>query len=189
MTNNLLEGSLVKLTAQDSEVMAKNFARWNQDTEWLRLLDTEPPRMPSEKKWKEWLEKDLERDNHDAHFFAICTLESQTVIGFIGLFDLFQHHGDTLVAIALGERDYWGKGYGTDAMRIMLRYAFNELNLRRVGLIVFEYNPRAIRSYEKAGFVPEGRVREVILRDGKRWDFMYMGILREEWMANGVMTS
>ncbi len=93
------------------------------------------------------------------------------------------------MAIALGERKFWGNGYGTDAMRVMLRYAFNELNLSRVGLIVFEYNPRAIRSYEKVGFIPEGRVRGAMLRDGKRWDFLYMGILREEWLAKGIMTS
>ena len=87
------------------------------------------------------------------------------------------------MAIALGERSYWGKGFGTDAMQIMLRYAFCELNLRSVGLIVFEYNPRAIRSYEKIGFVHEGRIRGAILREGKRWDFLYMGLLREEWSA------
>lgn len=74
-------------------------------------------------------------------------------------------------------------------MHVMSRYAFNELNLRRVGLIVFEYNPRALRSYEKVGFKPEGRVREVMLRDGKCWDFLYMGLLREEWLERGIMTS
>jgi RimJ/RimL family protein N-acetyltransferase len=188
MNNDLLRGGLVRLTAENPEVMAANFARWNQDTGWLRFLDTQPPMMLSEKKWKEWLEKDIERASLDNFFFAIRTLEDDTLIGFIGLFELFQHHGDTLVAIALGERQYWGKGFGTDAMRIMLRYAFSELNLRRVGLIVFDYNPRAIRSYEKAGFVHEGRIREVIHRDGKRYDFLYMAILRDDWLANGIMT-
>jgi RimJ/RimL family protein N-acetyltransferase len=177
------------LTAENPEVMASNFSRWNQDTGWVRFLDTEPSRLLSAKKWKEWLEKDLDKGTPDEVFFAIRRLEGDQLIGFIGLFDLYLQHGDTLVAIALGEREYWGKGYGTDAMRIMLRYAFNELNLRRVGLIVFEYNPRAIRSYEKVGFIPEGRVREVMQRDGKRWDFLYMGILREEWLSKESMTS
>jgi hypothetical protein len=87
--------------------------------------------------------------NSNELYFHNRTLEDDVLIGFIGLFDLYKHHGDTLVAIALGESKYWDKGCGTDAMRVMLRYSFNELNLRRVGLIVFEYNPRAIRSYEK----------------------------------------
>jgi RimJ/RimL family protein N-acetyltransferase len=66
-------------------------------------------------------------------------------------------------------------------MRVMLRYAFRELNLHRVTLTVFEYNPRAIRSYEKAGFVVEGRLRNWLNREGRRWDMIHMGILREEW--------
>jgi len=188
MKNDLLAGELVHLTTENPEVMAEGFSRWSQDTEWLRLLDTDPPRLLSAKKWKEWLEKDLEKDATNGLFFAIHTIDGDSLIGFIGLFDLYQRHGDTLVAIALGERKFWGKGYGTDAMRVMLRYAFNELNLRRVGLIVFEYNPRAIRSYEKVGFIPEGRVHGAMLRDGKRWDYLYMGILRDEWLAKGIMT-
>ena len=175
--NDMLRGELVYLAPDNPEVRAANFYRWNQDTEWHRFLDTDPPRMPSEKKVKEWLDKDLERNDQNELFLSIHPLGSEQMVGFIGLFDLFMHHGDTLVVIALGERDYWGKGYGTDAMRIMLRYAFNELNLRRVGLIVFEYNPRGIRSYEKAGFVLEGRIRGPILREGKRFDFLYMGVL------------
>ncbi len=181
--NELLHGQLVHLSAENPDIMARYFSLWYQDTGWVRFLDTDPSRLFSEKKWKEWLEKDLDKETTNEVFFAIRTLESDKLIGFIGLFELFKHHGDTLVAIALGEREYWGKGYGTDAMRIMLQYAFYELNLRRVGLIVFEYNPRAIRSYEKVGFIPEGFVRRVMQRDGKRWDFQYMGILREEWLA------
>ncbi len=189
MSNDLLNGELVHLTAEDPVVMAGAFSRWNQDTEWLRLLDTDAPKLLSEKKWREWLEKDLERGTPEGIFFTIRTMVENELIGFVGLFDIFSCQGDALVAIALGERQYWGRGFGTDAMRVMLRYAFNELNLRRVGLIVFDYNPRAMRSYEKAGFIPEGRIRGAILREGRRWDWLYMGLMREEWLANGIMTS
>jgi RimJ/RimL family protein N-acetyltransferase len=182
--NDLLHGELVRLTAENPEVMAVRLFRWNQDTEWFRFLDTDPPRLFSEKKVKEFQEKELEKDHPHELFFNIRTLKDDTLIGFVGLFDLLMHHGDSFVAIALGERKFWGNGYGTDAMQVMLRYSFNELNLRRVGLIVFEYNPRAIRSYEKVGFIPEGRIRGAILREGRRWDWLYMGLLREEWMAN-----
>ncbi len=187
--NDLLRGETVRLSAEDPDLMAGCFWRWNQDSEWERLLDSDPSRLLSEKKWKEWLNKDLEKGGPDDVFFAIRTLEGDTLIGFVALFNLFMQHGDTLVAIALGEREYWGCGYGTDAMRVMLRYAFKELNLRRVGLIVFEYNARAIRSYEKAGFTREGRVRGAMQRDGRRWDFLYMGILKEEWLAKKILTS
>ncbi len=77
----------------------------------------------------------------------------------------------------------WGKGYGTDAMRVILRYGFTELNLKRITLGVFGYNARAIRSYEKAGFTVEGRMRKALYRDGSRADIVFMGILRDEWQA------
>jgi RimJ/RimL family protein N-acetyltransferase len=81
----------------------------------------------------------------------------------------------------VGEREYWGRGYGTEAMRLVLQFAFQELNLHRVSLGVFAYNERAIRSYEKAGFRIEGRLRQGIHRVNQRWDEVVMGILRSEW--------
>jgi RimJ/RimL family protein N-acetyltransferase len=70
---------------------------------------------------------------------------------------------------------------------VLLRFAFTEVNLRRVTLSVFEYNPRAIRSYEKAGFRHEGRLRKVLNKEGKRWDILLMGILREDWLERNSM--
>jgi RimJ/RimL family protein N-acetyltransferase len=67
-------------------------------------------------------------------------------------------------------------------MKISLRYAFLELGVQRVSLGLHEYNPRALRSYEKAGFQLEGRTRKDVLREGKRTDTLWMGILREEWL-------
>lgn len=181
MKTNIFTGKQTQLTAEDPETMAKAFSRWNLDSEYLRLLDSDPPRLWSEKKYKDWFEKDLEKDNPNDFFFMIRHLEGDEPIGFTGLFDLCWNHGDALVAIALGDRNYWGQGFGSDAMNTLLRYSFQELNLRRITLIVFEYNPRAIRSYEKCGFVMEGRVREAMQREGRRWDWYFMGILREEW--------
>lgn len=177
---DLFTGKLVRLTVEDPEVLAKSFSQWARDTEFARLLDSSPPYTFSEKKWKEWWEKDLEKTEDYA--FSIRTLDGSQLLGFVALFATYWQHGDTMVSIALGERDYWGKGYGSEAMNLMLRYIFTELNLRRVSLIVFEYNPRAIRSYEKAGFVLEGRVRGAMLREGRRWDFLWMGVIREEWL-------
>ena len=183
MDSNLFEGKLVHLTAEEPEVMAKAHAGWAADSEYLRLLDTSAACQFSLKKWKEWLEKDLEKDPPPFYGFGIRTLEDDRLVGFIGLDGHFFPHGEAFVGIGIGERKDWGRGYGTDAMRVMLRYAFMEMNLRRVSLNVFEYNPRGIRSYEKAGFRHEGRQRQYLNRDGRRWDIVYMGILREEWMA------
>ncbi len=63
----------------------------------------------------------------------------------------------------------------------MLNYAFTELNLTRVTLFMFEYNLRALRSYEKAGFKLEGRIRGAMQRDGQRYNWLVMGVLKDEW--------
>lgn len=183
MRDKLLHGQKVCLTAENPAVMAAAFARWELDTKFFRLFDTEPLRLSSEKKIKEGLEQNLDKDEPGNISFAIQAIEDSKMIGFIGLFALSWKDRDALVAIGIGERTYWGKGYGTEAMDLLLEYAFLELNLRRIGLIVFEYNTRAIRSYEKCGFIPEGRIRGAIMRDGQRWDWLVMGLLREEWEA------
>jgi len=180
MNENLLRGSLVRLTREEPEVLARLESQWSSDSEYSRLLDWDPARRFSIKTTQKWIEKQYEND--DSYSFAIRILADDRVIGGIGLDGIRWTHGDTFVGIGIGDRDLWGKGYGTDAMKIILRYAFTELNLRRVTLDVFEYNQRGVKSYEKAGFVYEGRERGQILREGRRWDVLYMGILREDWI-------
>lgn len=113
--------------------------------------------------------------------FSIRTLDADKLIGFIALDGINWTDRDSYVAIGIGEPDFWGRGCGTDAMRLMLRYAFTELNLHRISLNVYAYNQRAVRSYEKCGFQHEGCIREFVLRDGHRSDMLHMGILRTEW--------
>jgi RimJ/RimL family protein N-acetyltransferase len=179
--NDLFRGELVRLSAEDPETIVEYMSKWNRDSEYWRLAMDEPALWWSRRENKEYIEKELMDDDQSQCYFMIRTLEDDRVIGDIGLDGILWNHGDAWVGIGIGEKEYWGKGYGTDAMRVILRYAFTELNLHRVSLTVFEYNPRAIRSYEKAGFVPEGREREAVFRSGKHWDMIFMSILREEW--------
>lgn len=181
MKKDIFTGKLVRLSVEDPQVMAEALSRWARDTEYLRLVASDLAQPFSIKATREWWEKELEKTPQDIIFYMILTLEGDRMIGMIGLDDIQLSQGDAFVGISLGERLDWGKGYGTDAMRVLLGYAFNELNLHRVSLDVFEYNPRAIRSYEKAGFTVEGRCRQYLHREGRRWDLIFMGILREEW--------
>ena len=186
MNTPLFQGKLVRLLAPDPQRDATLFASWSRDDEYLRLLDSDPARLWSADKFKEWIEKDLEKEGFDECFFMIETLPSPEgqagrIVGVVGLEGIRWTHGDAWVGIGIGERESWNNGYGTDAMRLIQCYAFSELNLHRLSLTVFEYNPRAIRSYEKAGFVKEGRARNYLHRDGRRWDLIFMGFLREEW--------
>ncbi len=187
MYSDILRGELVRLTAEDPEVLAEAFTRWGGDSEYLRMLDSEPANRFSARKLTEWIRKDQESLSSQRYApyyqFGIRTLDGDKLVGMVDLDGDAYPHGDIFVGIGVGERDFWGRGYGTDAMKVILRYAFQELNLRRVSLNTFEYNPRAIRSYEKAGFVYEGKARSFLLREGVRWDLIFMGILREEWLA------
>lgn len=183
---DLFRGNLVRLAADDPEVKGEAFSRWGRNLEFQRMLDTEPPTLWSAKKIKEWIEKELEKEIPDEYFFTIHLLNPDQLIGFVDLRDVHWNQRDAWVGIGIGEPRYWNNGYGTDAMRLALRYAFMELSLERVSLSVFATNQRAIRSYEKAGFRPEGIKRQVIHRDGMIEDVLYMGILRQEWlMQNG----
>lgn len=181
MNNDFFRGTLARLSAENPETYAEHFSRWWHDSEYGRLLDLAPGMLFSPKRVKEWLEKELEKDPPEMWLFGIRALEDDKLIGFVDLSGATPH-GDTFVGIGIGEREYWGKGYGTEAMKLVLRFAFAELGLRRVSLNVFDYNPRGVKSYEKSGFCMEGRVREMILRDGQRSDVFFMGVLREDWL-------
>lgn len=180
--NDILKGSLVQLSAVDPEELSRVFAVWQRDSEYMRLLDSNATRLGSRKDSQKSLEKELEEQQLNQHWFTIRTLAEDKLIGDIGLYVVNWSGRDAFVGLGIGERDFWSRGYGTDAMNLILRYAFMEVNLTRVTLTVFEYNPRAIRSYEKAGFQHEGRLRKLLHRDGKRFDELFMGILRDEWM-------
>ncbi len=179
MNDAVFTGELVRLEAAEPEVAGELLSRWGRDSEYMRLLDSDPLRRRTPKQVSGWLEK-----NTGTFFmWIIRSREDDRPLGEIDLngFDWTARHA--WVGVGIGERDYWGKGYGTDAMRILIRYAFRELNLNRINLTVFAYNPRAIKSYEKLGFKEEGRERQWLHRDGRRWDMLYMGLLRREWEA------
>jgi len=185
--NNIYTGGLVRLSAMDAEESSKAFARWDRDSEFRRLLVSGAADLISQKALQKMVEKDLEEQSNKHHSFSVRKLDDDRLLGIV---DLFVHNltgRDAFIGLGIGEREFWGKGYGTDMLGLILQYAFNEINLKRVSLGVFEYNPRAIRTYEKAGFRHEGRERKSLNKEGKRWDMLFMGILREEWMEqNGI---
>jgi RimJ/RimL family protein N-acetyltransferase len=180
--NDLFKGDLVRLSAFDTAELGKAYASWLRDSELQRLFDGGAARLNSAKAITDFFEKMTKEVSPANHYFGIRKLDDNRLLGDIGL-DVINDWSsrDSFVGLGIADRNDWGKGYGTDAMKIILRFAFTELNLRRVTLTVFEYNPRAIRSYEKVGFQHEGRMRGALLRDGKRWDLLYMSILAEDW--------
>jgi RimJ/RimL family protein N-acetyltransferase len=183
MDQDILRGELVRLTAVDPKEMAEESVRWGRDSEYLRLGMIEAVNQYSTRTISNWIEKSQEGDLPKRYEFAIRTLERDRLVGTCGLGGDIFPSGEAFLVVGIGERERWSKGYGTDAVMAILRYAFLELNYRRVSLSVSSYNPRAIRSYEKAGFAHEGRMRNFFLRDGAHWDIVFMGILQEEWLT------
>lgn len=178
-STNFLCGKKVRLIPMDSERDAPKFALWHRNSEYARLLDSDPAMQFSSTTTKKWIEENELSPNNAA--FVMQSLADGQILGEIGLGGFAGRFTNAFVGLGIGDPENWGKGYGSDAMRVILKYAFEILNLHRVSLNVFEYNPRAIRSYEKCGFKYEGKMREFLEREGKRWDLIFMGITREEW--------
>jgi RimJ/RimL family protein N-acetyltransferase len=176
---DILTGNLIRLAAVNPDTDADIIARWSRDSQFWRLAQTAPahPDLPRKRK------QHIEDRGLDFKGFAIRTLAADQLIGLIGLYTIFELHREAFLGIQIGERNYWGKGYGTDALQALLRYGFEELNLWRISLSFLEGNDRAMRSYEKCGFRLEGRERHAWSYDGRRWDEIYMGLLRDEWRA------
>jgi RimJ/RimL family protein N-acetyltransferase len=179
MTDELFQGKLVELVPMDLDKDLALWEKWERDSDYQRLLNMNPASQYSASMTKEYIENNPD----EGAFFSIQTLEDHKTIGFVdlGSYDWMARNG--WVGIAIGEADFRGKGYGTDAMNVLLKFAFRGLNLHRVNLGVFEFNKRAIRCYEKCGFKYEGTNRESIYKEDKRWDVFNMGVLRSEWEA------
>ncbi len=150
--------------------------RWFNDPEVRQYLSMYMPLSVDEE--ERWFERQLERQ--DARVFAIETVEG-VHIGNIGLHDLDWKNRNAELGVVIGEKAYWGLGYGSDAIRTLLRFAFDEMNLHRVHLRVFDFNERAIRCYRRCGFREEGRLRQGLYRGGAYHDVLLMGILQEEF--------
>lgn len=174
---NLFEGKLVRLAAPRPEDVA-TMALWMEDSDYLRNVDTEYAVPATEKQ----MESESEPGSKEV-YFRLRELEGDELIGFAAIHSIEWNNRAGMLAIGIGEAQNRGRGYGSDALKILLRYAFHELNLHRVGLDVIEYNAGGIRAYEKGGFRHEGRAREAVWRDGRLYDRISMGILRREWEA------
>jgi RimJ/RimL family protein N-acetyltransferase len=152
--------------------------RWYRDPEIARLTRYQTRPMTTAEIERFFKQRLL---SADALAYFILEKASARLVGFTTFSALDIDNGSVLFHITLGERDAWGRGLGTEATGLMLEHAFERLGLHRVGLSVFSYNERAIRAYEKAGFVIEGRLRDAIVRDGRYFDEIQMGALAREW--------
>jgi RimJ/RimL family protein N-acetyltransferase len=120
------------------------------------------------------------RDEHGIGVMIVAR-ESDRPVGATGLHAIDARHRTARFGILIGEKDCWGRGYGTEATRLMVDLAFATLNLNRVALEVVASHDRACRCYERVGFRREGLLRQGYFGEGRYWDLIVMGLLREEW--------
>ena len=174
-----LAGGKVRLVPERLE-HAEHFARWNADPEvrhWLHRSEDPPElltRAALEAKMREvWL------DPSEVRF----VIEADGApIGGVGLLGIHRA-GRAELSIVIGEKPYWSRGYGADAIRTLLRHGFGDLGLRRITLIADADNLRGIACYRRCGFAHEGLLRAHRLRYGRPLDMVAMGVLREEFAA------
>jgi len=148
---------------------------WVNDPEIRYLTGTIYP--ISEIEHEKWIENKINEKTDK--MFAIDDLKNKKFIGLIGSKNTDFVNRNTELYIYIGDKEYWGKGYGTDAIATFVKFCFDELNLHRVYLYVFAYNERAIRAYEKVGFVTEGILKESVYKNGKYHDKLLMAIVKK----------
>ena len=171
----MLEGTIVNLRAPEIDDLDRN-TRWINDREVTRYLSAryEMSHLAEEGWLRDLVSKPMA---YDRVFYAIETKEGQH-IGNINLFKAQPEEQKCELGIMIGEKTRWSKGYGTDALRTLVRFAFDEMNMQRVELTVYHFNERGQAAYRKAGFVEEGRRRDAIYTEGAYHDLVVMSVLK-----------
>jgi len=172
-----LTGKLVVLRPLHKETDLESYWRWINDSSITRYLTTYLPMTYQQE--EEWFDKLGSRQNDIS--FAIDTVKERKLIGAMRLFDINWKNRTATTGAFIGDKDYWGKGYGTDAKLILLEYAFNTLNLRKINSSVMVYNERSLRYCLRCGYKEEGRLISQVYRFGKYWDEILLAVFKEDW--------
>lgn len=162
---------LSPISLEDAEV----YSSWLNDLETTRFL-LNSSQMITVQAEREFLVSLSKEQN-----YAIIERSSDTLLGNCGLMDVDRVHRSAEVGIFIGEKSKWGQGYGTEALSLLCDFAFNILNLRSLSLRTYEYNTRAMASYEKVGFKKAGRLRKAHFYGGEYHDIVLMDLLVEDF--------
>jgi RimJ/RimL family protein N-acetyltransferase len=182
----MIEGTLVNLRSPEQADLARDHA-WMNDGEVTRYLNRRYPiSLAAEDVWL--TAQAQAQQSYENLAFAIDTKDG-VHIGNISFHEVRPEDRKARLGIMIGDKGYWSKGYGADAIVTLLRFAFGEMNLHRVDLTVDAENARAIACYRKCGFVEEARLREERYRDGSYRDQLIMGILRGEFEAKHALAT
>lgn len=178
-------GDRVEFTPLQMENIHTHF-RWNNDPE-LNRLDSE---VPYEKEafgaFKDRFEHMCDDPSSSHRTFEIHALDEEALIGVAYATHISLHSRHAKVGITIGDREYWGRGYGRASFRLLLAYCFDQLELHRVSAETFEYHTAWRDLVEGMGFQKEGTAREYLRREGRYWDKDLYALLEPEYRARTV---
>ncbi len=177
MNRNIWQGDLVRLRAVEPEDW-EHLHRWNDDSFSTRLgWRIQPP--ASAESSREWARNESKRPDDDNYRLAISSLEG-SLVGSLNVHSADRRNGTFEYGIALG-LEYQGRGYGSDAIKVLLRYFFEELGYQKCNAVVFAFNGPSQRMHEALGFQREGLLRRNVFTNGEHHDVAWYGITREEF--------
>ncbi|MET8613615.1 GNAT family N-acetyltransferase [Streptomyces misionensis] len=178
----MFEGKLVRLRALRSEDAAHH-VRWRNDPEVVRWAAAGDPCFGpvTAEAIALGFETMLRLNPRESAVFTVEELAGGRVIGMADYRDLDPHAGVATLGVTIGEREFWGRGHGSDTLRLLVTHLFGAYGLRRLELDTWSGNERAVRAFCRLGFHEEGRRRSAVLVEGERYDRVLFGMLREEW--------
>ncbi len=178
---SIIYGERVRLRAVERDDVLK-FHEWVNDPEVTRGLAMYLPMSLADE--ENWVNSLANRDQKEKPLaIEVRKGKNWKLIGNCGVFSIDSVNSSAELGIMIGDKTEWNKGYGSEIMSLLVRHCFETLNLNRAYLKVYTENIRAVRSYEKAGFVLEGRLREAVYKHGKYDDVLIMSVLRSEWTS------
>lgn len=180
----MIVGDRVRLRAVAEDDLPR-FVTWLNDPEVTQGLSRVSPLSIEEE--RRWFGEATRKDDFERPLAIDARSEGAWV--HIGSCSFFHHDSmgqQAELGILIGDKAFWDQGLGTETMRLLMKHGFDTLNLRKITLRVLEFNQRALKVYERVGFVLEGRLRQDAFRRGKYWDTLVMGILRSEWSADAT---
>lgn len=179
----LFEAQDVRFGPIDHETHPGIESRWTHDAEFMRLMELTPVRPLSPelvKKQYEAIEQEMD-EHKNLFYFTIRTRQDDRFIGKALIEYVDWSSGNGYIRLGIGESKFRRKGWGSQALNMLLHFAFDELNMNRVTAVVPAYNEGAIRLFQKFGFTEEVRRRHVLHRDSAFWDVIGFGLLNAEW--------
>lgn len=184
----LFEEKDVRFGSIDHETHPEIESKWTHDAEFMRLMELKPvcPLSPAMvMKQYEAIEKGMEEEKN-LFYFTIRAREDDRLIGKALVEWIDWENGNGFIRLGIGSAEDRRKGYGSQALTMLLRYSFGELNLFRVTAVVPAYNTGALRLFQKFGFVEEVRRGKAMYRDGEFWDIISFGLLNAEWYEQQI---